>query len=222
MNIEEQGFAIEKCVLKADTIANIKRAVAAFSGHYPKHGIRNADKKFSTINELAHSPELLEKAQSLLGGKVELVRVIFFDKTPQSNWLVSWHQDKTIAVNDKRSIEGWGTWSVKDGVHHVQPDLAVLNQMITFRLHLDDCNQQNGCLKVIPKSHSLGILSGAECQQLGKTEQPHFCEVLAGDMVIMKPHILHASSKSTVDGHRRVVHIEYSSYQLPDRLCFMP
>lgn len=98
MTIEEQGFAVEKGVLKADTIANIKQEVADFSGCFPKHGIRNADKKFSTINELVHSPKLLAKAQSLLGGKVELVRVIFFDKTPQSNWLVSWHQDKTIAV----------------------------------------------------------------------------------------------------------------------------
>ena len=41
------------------------------------------------------------------------------------------------------------------------------------------------------------------------------CAVRAGDAVIMHPLILHASEKSRTVMHRRVVHLEFSSYELP-------
>jgi len=96
--------------------------------------------------------------------------------------------------------------------------LEVLNQMVTFRLHLDDADMNNGCLKVIPKSHHLGILSQSELTNVANTQKPFFCEVEAGDLVIMKPHIIHSSNKSINPKHRRVAHIEYSNYVLPSNL----
>lgn len=49
----------------------------------------------------------------MLGSQPEIVRVIFFDKTPDKNWLVTWHQDKTILVNSKSDIAGWGLGLLK-------------------------------------------------------------------------------------------------------------
>jgi len=61
---------------------------------------------------LSNSDRLIDLASSILGSKPEIVRVIYYDKTPDKNWLVTWHQDKTIALDSKEEIEGWGVWSI--------------------------------------------------------------------------------------------------------------
>ena len=216
LHIHEHGVEIKRNYISSLITEAIKTEVNASNEEYPKHGIRGADKKFHTISQLAQSNEFINLASSILGSLPHIVRVIFFDKTPEKNWLVTWHQDKTIALNKKASISGWGPWSVKDDTHHVQPSLEVLNKMVTFRLHLDDANENNGCLKVIPKSHELGILTQQELTKVVNNQEPYLCEVSEGDLVLMKPHILHSSSKSKNPGHRRVVHVEYSNYQLPE------
>ncbi len=218
MNILEDGIEIEKKFVSIEVIDAIKKEVETSKILQSKYGIRNAEKKIPTIKDLVNSSPFLEKARFILNGKPEIVRVIFFDKTPTKNWLVTWHQDKTIAVNSKAEILGWNSWSVKDGIYHVQPSIDVLNQMVTFRVHLDDANKQNGCLKVIPKTNNLGILSQQKINKITQQQTTFLCEVQAGDIVLMKPHLLHSSSKSTNPSHRRVVHVEYSSYKLPHGL----
>ena len=169
-----------------------------------------------SISRLVGDDNFLSLAQSLLDGSVSLVRALFFDKTPEKNWFVTWHQDKTVTLNKRTELAGWGQWSVKDGVHHVQPPVSVLNRMVTFRLHIDPSDEGNSCLKVIPGTHKYGILKQTEIDGIvgSKTVVP--CVVEAGDAVIMRPHILHSSSKAKKPCHRRVVHIEYSSYELPN------
>lgn len=218
MYLHEHGIEIQRHYVSSLVINAIKTEVSASNVEYPKHGIRGANKKFHTIDQIAHSKEFIDLASQLLGSAPDIVRVIFFDKTPDKNWLVSWHQDKTIALDKKTEITGWGPWSIKNNTHHVQPSLEVLNKMITFRLHLDDANANNGCLKVIPKSHAFGILTQQEITEVVNSHKPFLCEADEGDLVIMKPHILHSSSKSVNPGHRRVVHIEYSNYLLPENL----
>lgn len=215
MSIEENGFEVHSGFLDNDSISEIITEIEALDSAYPNHGIRNAEKKLATIKKLTESDLLLEKAESYLSGIAEIVRVIVFDKTPDKNWLVTWHQDKTISVSDKKEIEGWGPWTLKDGVHHVQPELNVLEDMVTFRIHLDDANENNGCLKVIPKSQSLGVLSKNEQDLIVSESEEYICSVKSGDLLVMRPHILHSSSKGTAPSHRRIVHVEYSSFQLP-------
>jgi len=220
LQFHEHGVEIKRNYISSSIIEAIKNEVSSSNEEHPGHGIRSADKKFQTINKLVHSTELVELASSLLGSKPNIVRVIFFDKTPDKNWLVTWHQDKTIALNNKTEVKGWGPWSIKDNTHHVQPSLDVLNQMVTFRLHLDEANENNGCLKVIPKSHELGLLSRIELAEAVNNQKPYLCIAGEGDLLLMKPHILHSSSKSINPCHRRVVHVEYSNYQLPESLSW--
>ncbi len=215
MNIHKHGIEIRKRIVSNDIIESIKAETASLGGSFPTHGIRNAEKKFGSIEKLVSSDNLKALTTGILGSSPKLVRCIFFDKTPKKNWLVTWHQDKTIALNKKVEIEGWGPWSLKDNTFHVQPSLEVLNKMITLRLHLDNSDTSNGCLKVIPTTHELGILSQAEIAEVTSTQRSYSCEVKQGDMVIMRPHILHASTKSIKPSHRRVVHMEYSDYALP-------
>lgn len=183
-------------------------------------GIRNADKKFQSIEKLASSEYLLSEASRYVSGKPSLVRAILFDKSPKNNWLVAWHQDKTIAVSSRFDIEGWGPWSLKDGVHHVQPVLSVLEDMVTFRIHLDESNKKNGCLKVIPKSHSLGLMTQVEVYRHMEEVQAEIVEAPRLSALAMRPHILHASSKAQEPSRRRILHLEYSSYELPSKVVW--
>lgn len=199
-------------------MARIDQALGTVVLEASQGGIRNAEKKFQTIRDLAHSQLLHRTAAQYLSGKPKLVRAILFDKTPSNNWLVNWHQDTTIAVSTKMEIEGWGPWSIKDGQHHVQPTLDVLNKMVTIRIHIDDNTRENGCLKLVPGSHHHGLLSPEQIHEITQREHARDCIVKSGSALVMRPHLLHASSKALLPSHRRIVHLEYSSYLLPNNL----
>ncbi|MCV6624914.1 MAG: phytanoyl-CoA dioxygenase family protein [Cellvibrionaceae bacterium] len=215
MSILENGYEIVDGLLSQGEIKCIKGELEAVGFPAKVGGIRNAEKKFSTIRELAASKKLVALANNYLPGEASLVRAILFNKTEENNWLVTWHQDKTVAVSDKFEKESWGPWSTKNGVPHVQPPIEVLNQMVTVRIHLDDAGLENGCLKMLPKSHSLGVLDHTVIQEYVKNHDSVTCEASAGSALVMRPLILHSSSKSSNPSQRRVLHLEYSSFKLP-------
>ena len=85
------------------------------------------------------------------------MKSIYFDKPAGSNWFVSYHQDLTISVNAKIDLGGFGPWTVKQDQYAVQPPLQILENNFTIRIHLDDTDENNGALKVIPGSHLKGV-----------------------------------------------------------------
>lgn len=184
-------------------------------------GIRRIEQLSPAVAELTAAPALLQLIQPHLAAPARLVRALYFNKTPQNNWLVSWHQDRTVAVARRFEAEGWGPWSLKEGVWHVQPPLAVLEQMVTLRLHLDDAGRDNGCLKLIPGSHRLGIMRSEECVTQAEGAVV-YCEVRRGDVLLMRPHVLHASDKSAVPANRRILHFEYCAFELPAGVTWAP
>lgn len=211
----KDGYELISEFLTRDQLNSINNEIKNVKFPASAGGIRNAEKKFSSIRELAGSEQLLAQTKNYLSGTVSLVRAILFNKTSENNWLVTWHQDRTVAVSKKFEKNDWGPWSIKDQVHHVQPPLDVLNQMVTFRIHLDDTSLKNGCLKVLPKSHQLGILDPVAIQRYVQNHEVLVCEASAGSAFVMRPHILHSSSKASIPSQRRVLHLEYSSFKLP-------
>lgn len=211
----DQGYVMKELFVSLEQVQPIYDEINAIELPANTAGIRNADKKFGSIRKLALSKTLLGKAQEFLEGNPSLVRAILFNKTAENNWLVTWHQDKTVALTDRFEETGWGPWSIKDGVHHVQPPIAVLEQMVTFRIHLDDTDENNGCLKVLPSSHKKGVISQSDINNMVQNEEPVVCEAKARSALVMRPHILHASSKASKPSQRRVLHLEYSSFELP-------
>lgn len=220
MSFSKNGFEILKNVLTTEEIAPIKSELEQLTLPILTAGLRNADKKLPSINTLITCSKLLEKAENYLNGEPSIVRVILFDKTPDNNWLVAWHQDKTICVSEREEIAGWGLWTLKDGVHHVQPSLDVLNQMVTFRIHLDESTLETGCLRTIPNSHSYGILSSSQIREITNKQNTVNCIAETGSILVMRPHLLHASSKAIKPSQRRILHVEYSNYQLPESLTW--
>jgi ectoine hydroxylase-related dioxygenase (phytanoyl-CoA dioxygenase family) len=94
----------------------------------------------------------------------------------------------------------------------VQPSLSILENIFTIRIHLDDTNEENGALRVIPGSHlnGLHVLSSKEC-----ANEEEICQVKSGGIMIMRPLLQHASNRTTSKNRRRVIHIEFSNVNLP-------
>jgi len=157
--------------------------------------------------------------EPILGEKCFAVRAIVFNKNRDANWKVAWHQDTVISVKLRSEMPGWGPWSVKIGVPHVRPPAAVLEKMLTVRINVDDCGIDNGPLRVLPSTHLLGVLSDAEIGALAKTNEI-VCAVQRGDVLLMRPLTVHASSGARDAVSRRIVHIEYASDDLPVPLCW--
>lgn len=138
-----------------------RRGEAAF-------GIRNLLNVVPEIRNLAESNRLKELVESILGTQARVVRGIFFDKTPEANWKVPLHQDLTVAVRQRIETTGFSAWTQKAGTQHVQPPVSILEKMLAVRIHLDDADETNGALKVVPKSHLCGRLSAERARELRK------------------------------------------------------
>ena len=153
----------------------------------------------------------MEIASAVLDARAAPYRATLFAKTASANWLVVWHQDTALPLERRREVEGWGPWSTKDGVVYAHAPTAALERLVALRVHLDDSNPENGPLRVIPGSHALGVLSDAALRDLVAHEHPHECIVARGGIMVMRPLLVHASSKSAAPAPRRVLHIEYAS-----------
>jgi len=211
--IEQRGFAINPGVLGHEQRLELISKLGPIAGA-GRRGLLS----LPIVTALSRSDALLNLVRPHLPTDPLPVRAIYFDKSPEANWLVTWHQDLTLALQSRADVAGFGPWSVKDGVPHVQPPVEFLEKMLTVRLHLDDADETNGALRVLPGSHRLGRLHFERIQQL-RSQQPDFlCAVSAGDALLMRPLLLHASGRSTSGRHRRVLHIEYADFTLPAEL----
>jgi ectoine hydroxylase-related dioxygenase (phytanoyl-CoA dioxygenase family) len=179
--------------------------------------IRNLLSEIPELQNVLWNENLKTLIKDLFGANYFNVKAIYFDKPPQSNWIVAWHQDLTISVSEKADIEGFTNWTLKQGQPTVQPPQTILENIYTVRIHLDDCDETNGALRVISKSHLKGVIS-MKGFRLEDYPEPVTCPVPKGGVMLMKPLILHASNKSTSERNRRVIHLEFSDIDLPDGL----
>lgn len=157
---------------------------------------------------------------SLLGQAAVPVRAVIFDKTSEINWTVAWHQDRTIAVRERRETDGFGPWSTKDGIVHVEPPVAILERMVTLRLHLDDCGEGNAPLKVAVGSHRLGLVPADQAAKVANRCEALTCLARAGDVWAYATLILHTSERSRIQGRRRVLQVDYAACDLPGGLAW--
>ena len=218
--IEQHGWATTEPILPAETTERLARELEGRvedEDSRRRGGIREL-LKWPAVRELACSRQIRSLVEPVLGPDCFAVRAILFDKTPASNWKVVWHQDLTIAVERRIETPGFGPWTVKRGVPHVQAPAAVLERMLAVRVHLDRCGAENGPMRVLPGSHRHGRLSAeaiarwrGECTAVAPS-------VERGGVLAFRPLLLHASSAALAPSRRRVVHIEFASGDLPAAL----
>jgi hypothetical protein len=208
-DIECEHFASELTPLFEQQVKSEKRRIG---------GLRNLLRTNGRVATFSKSPLITGLMQRVAGCGVFPVRAIFFDKNPGANWLVPWHQDLAIAVAKQIETPGFTGWSAKDGIVHVHPPVEILAGMIALRLHLDDCTAKNGALRLMAGSHRSGKIPAGEISRWTSVKTETVCEVAKGGALLLRPLLLHASSPAESPCHRRVLHIEFATQKLPNRL----
>ena len=223
IEITENGFTtvdniysdqeIEQILLTIDqadkTKATFRKSAAFFA-------IRQFLKEIPETTHLVFNDNLKNIVRQLFGDNYFVVKSIYFDKPETSNWYVSYHQDLTISVDKKIELKNFGPWTTKQNQFAVQPPLNIMENIYTIRIHLDDTDENNGALRIIPKSHLKKIYRPETIDWTTETETT--CSVRKGGIMIMKPLILHSSSRTSNNKKRRVIHIEFSDQELPTEL----
>jgi ectoine hydroxylase-related dioxygenase (phytanoyl-CoA dioxygenase family) len=215
-----EGFAVLPKLYTAAEVAGLLRTVETAPTSGPNFrrsqevfAIRNLLGEVPELWPLLHTVALRELLSQLFPNGCHLAKAIYFDKPAGSNWLVAWHQDLMINVDQRAELPDFGPWTSKPEGVSVQPPVAVLEDVVTIRIHLDDCDATNGALKVVPGSHQRGVVPAPEIVNF--TPAATSCAVPAGGAMLMKPLLLHASNRSTSKRPRRVIHLEFSSMELP-------
>jgi len=206
--VERDGFAIVPSCLDDSSIERLSESLDD-----TQYGQRNLLRE-PVIQKLALSQEVLRVIAPVLGPDCFATKGILFNKTQKSNWKVPWHQDLTITVQERIEAEGFGPWTIKGGVVNVQPREDVLRGILAIRIHLDANDHQNGPLRVIHGSHKHGRLTAKQIAKWDKSGSVE-CLVPKGGALLMRPLLLHASSACLLPKSRRVIHLEYSSLDLP-------
>ncbi|WP_046242358.1 phytanoyl-CoA dioxygenase family protein [Hymenobacter terrenus] len=221
--LQADGFVILPSLYQPDEIAALLQCVEKAPPSGPN--FRRSQEVFAIRNLLGEVPGLWTLLNTtplrtllnqLFPQGCHVVKAIYFDKPPLSNWLVAWHQDLMINVDRRAELPGFGPWTSKPEGVSVQPPVAVLEDVCTIRIHLDDCDASNGALKVVPGSHQSGVVPMADIA--AHTRDVTVCAVPAGGAMLMKPLLLHASNRSTSARPRRVVHLEFAAAELPEGL----
>jgi ectoine hydroxylase-related dioxygenase (phytanoyl-CoA dioxygenase family) len=221
--IERDGFAFATRVIEprhieelAEAIEQSPRDSASLEREGRVYAMRNLLQRVPQVRLLAESSALRALVEPVLGPGAFAVRGLLFDKNPGANWVVPWHQDLTIAVRQRRDVPGFGPWTMKAGIQHVRPPVAVLERMLALRVHLDDCTATDGPLRVLPGSHATGILGDGASRNRLATGPAVACIAQRGDVLIMRPLLLHASSTAERPRRQRVIHLEYAAGPLPE------
>lgn len=210
-SFSRQGFVPARAVLSPAECHDILLRLPADLGE----GAGSRD-----LLSLACCQSLVARLRCRLGELLErdavAIQCTYFKKSRDCNWLVPLHQDLSVPVAERVAGEHLTGWSCKQGTLFVQPPAALLERIVAVRLHLDPCTEDDGPLRVVPGSHRDGILSP---QAVAGTRRASVnCLARAGDALVMRPLLLHASSKASGTSLRRVLHFLFAPAQPPHGL----
>jgi ectoine hydroxylase-related dioxygenase (phytanoyl-CoA dioxygenase family) len=197
------GFSIVPQVFSVSEVEGIVHEIDGCSIQRSRAGARHL-LSVPQVAALAQDPRLVELAASVLGSEPVSFGATLFDKSSEANWLVVWHQDTALPLREKRDVQGWGPWSQKGGVVYAHAPADALANVVALRLHLDDSTSENGPLRVLPGTHTLGVLSDAQIHQLAQRTTPVSCTVAQGGVLAMRPLVVLTCSPRLVRDRLRV------------------
>jgi ectoine hydroxylase-related dioxygenase (phytanoyl-CoA dioxygenase family) len=166
----------------------------------PGHGpeilqLLHAELVSSALSDLIGSETILEVAEPVLGADMALYQAKLLMKSGHVGSSVPWHQD-------------FAYW------HNTVPDPAMLNAMV----YLDDADEENGCLRVVPRSHRRGLLAHgfSATERFGFSLPPHLEQAAvplpgrAGTVLLFGPLLVHGSTSNASGRPRRACTIVYT------------
>ncbi|HET9957270.1 MAG TPA: phytanoyl-CoA dioxygenase family protein [Polyangiaceae bacterium] len=149
-----------------------------------------------------------EVANRALGTAGFPIDALFFDKGADANWAVPAHQDIVVPVPPNSVGLSVRNSRMRHGTFYGEPPLQALRELVALRLHFDDCSRSTGGLAVIPGSHDRRW-SDAQLAGIPSDAFRH-CDCRAGDVLLMKPLVVHRSPRAEQPQRRRVLHVLYA------------
>jgi hypothetical protein len=149
-----------------------------------------------------------------------LTRVVWFRKDARANWGVPWHQDRVIAVDERHDVPGFTNWSRKGAHWHCQPPMDLFRHMRFVRVHLDDCNAENGAMEVARGSEAQGLVPEVDAAAIAGRYPTEICSACRGDIQVLPMLVLHRSRPATLDAPRRALRLDYALTDLPFPLAW--
>jgi phytanoyl-CoA hydroxylase len=127
------------------------------------------------------NPRILGIAASLHGGPIVVTWEDMVVKTPGSGFAVVWHQDSL-----------WQS-----------------SYVFSIGIYLDDADQD--ALRIIPGTHTLGVLSGDEIDEIvsGRADDIVRVPVEAGDAIVHNVRAVHGSPPNESPNLRRTLYFEF-------------
>jgi ectoine hydroxylase-related dioxygenase (phytanoyl-CoA dioxygenase family) len=216
--VREEGYGLIPNVFTQNEMVEVLQQMSIEALPRTRAGVRHAMRS-ACVAQVARDSRMMEFARRILGETAIAFRATLFEKLPDSNWLVGWHQDTALPLRDRREVSGWGPWSLKDNVHYAHAPADALKKIVALRVHLDDSTLENGPLRVLPGTHNQGVLTDDQIHLIAESMTSVDCLVPLGGIIALRPLIIHGSSKSRMEKPRRVLHIEYAeSIEMVDGL----
>ncbi len=209
-----QGYVVVDDVLDADTLATLRDVVDEFversrqisrsdsvfdlePEHQPSRPLVRRLKQpvhqHAAFEEVMRSPGVLDAVAALIGDDVRYHSSKLNLKSSSGGGAVEWHQDFAFQP-------------------HTNDDLCVCG------IALDDADPDNGCLLVVPGSHTGPILDhhDANGRFVGAVDPglvPSFTPLplKAGSMSIHHTRLLHASAPNRSGRQRRLLLLQYAA-----------
>lgn len=218
-NYQENGFAFFESFYNAEFIDDLLGTLQESGAlSYDATFDANLYRSVPAVRELCVSAPLIGLIKEVTGLNAKPVKAFILDKTSTANWGLDWHQDLKITVKEKKEAEGFYNWTMEAGIIHVVPPLRVLNNIVAVRIHLDDCNEQNGAMWVLPGTHRQGVIAAQDVPAMLEGTKIYTCNAAKGTVMLMSQLLLHKSPYSLSEMPRRVLHIEYSAVELVEGL----
>lgn len=210
--LAEHGYVVVEHVVEPQRLASIE-------GYLGRVGMNSAGTRqlleHEWCRDLAREIRCHGVISSLLPLGAVAVQCTLFEKSEGRNWLVPFHQDVHIPVRRRVDHPALSGWSEKEGTVFVCPPAEVLDAFVAIRVHIDDCGPEHGALRVVPGSHAEGRLDQRAAEARRERLGERVCAVERGGALVMKPLLLHASSKATRPNRRRVLHFLVGPTTLP-------
>jgi ectoine hydroxylase-related dioxygenase (phytanoyl-CoA dioxygenase family) len=199
---EANGYHVLKAVASDAEIRDIEAHVAELE--LDGAGTRNLLAE-TWCRRMADKLRRIPEIASVLPPGAVAVQCTYFEKSKSKNWLVAVHRDLSVPVKARIDSPEWTAWSEKEGVLFARPPKFVLQSVVAVRVHLEENGEANSPLLVVPGSHVAVEISNRR----------DICLVPSGGALLMRPLLLHASSK-LVAGRRRVLHFVFGPRELPN------
>lgn len=220
-NVEKlyhEGFCTIPHVYTPKEVRRMKKLIYDYcrDNGYPKRDMRVGTllKRIPELKKVIFNANLL-KILNAIDPRLFLIRSVFTERVVPGDWDSFWHQDMFINATEKVDDKAFTGWEKKtDGYVAVAPE-HYLHNAVTVRIHLDDAEESNGAMKVIPGSHQRKLLD-EEMALLTRNSAAVICDMKACGIQIMKPLLVHATSRGISPKARRVIHLEFNMRDLPE------